>query len=43
MQKCNMHFEGTLKDYLHLADGYHDMHMFSVTKQDFAQKTEKKQ
>lgn len=43
MQKCNMHFEGTLKGYLHLADGYHDMHMFSITKQDFAQKTEKKQ
>lgn len=43
MQKCNMNFEGTLKGYLKLSDGFHDMHMFALTKQDFAQKTEKKQ
>ena len=43
MQKCNMNFEGTLKNYLRLADGNHDMFMFALTKQDFAQKTEKKQ
>ena len=43
MQKCNMNFEGTLKNYLRLSDGNHDMFMFALTKQDFAQKTEKKQ
>ena len=31
MEKCGMHFEGTLKKYLKLKDGYHDMHMFSIT------------
>ena len=31
MEKCGMHFEGTLKKYLKLKDGYHDMHMFSLT------------
>ena len=30
MEKCNMHHEGTLKSYLKLRDGYHDMHMFSL-------------
>ena len=31
MEKCGMNFEGTLKKYLKLKDGYHDMHMFSLT------------
>ena len=31
MEKCGMNFEGTLKKYLKLKDGYHDMHMFSST------------
>ena len=32
MEKCGFEFEGTLKKYLKLSDGYHDMHMFSKTK-----------
>ena len=32
MEKCGFEFEGTLKQYLKLRDGYHDMHMFSKTK-----------
>lgn len=31
MEKCGYNFEGTLKKYLKLKDGYHDMHMFSIT------------
>ena len=30
MEKCNMHHEGILKNYLKLKDGYHDLHMFSL-------------
>jgi len=30
MEKCNMQYEGTLRKYLKLKDGYHDMHMFSI-------------
>lgn len=32
MEKCGLNYEGTLKKYLKLSDGYHDMHMFSITK-----------
>lgn len=31
MEKCNMHYEGILKKYIKLQDGYHDMFMFSLT------------
>jgi len=34
MEKCNMHKEGTLKKYLKLKDGFHDMHMFSIINED---------
>ena len=30
MEKCNMKYEGTLRQYIKLKDGYHDMHMFSI-------------
>lgn len=30
MEKCGMHFEGTLRNYIKLKDGFHDMHMFSI-------------
>ena len=30
MEKCGLKFEGTLKDYVKLSDGYHDMYMFAV-------------
>lgn len=30
MEKCGMEYEGTLKNYLILKDGYHDMHMYSL-------------
>ena len=30
MKKCGMQYEGTLKKYIKLQDGYHDMHMFSI-------------
>lgn len=30
MEKCNMHFEGTLKGYVKLADRYHDVYLYSV-------------
>ena len=29
MEKCGLNQEGILKDYIKLADGYHDMFMFS--------------
>jgi len=32
MEKCGLYFEGTLKKYLKLNDGYHDMHMYAITK-----------
>lgn len=30
MEKCGLKFEGILKDYVKLSDGYHDMYMFAV-------------
>lgn len=30
MEKCGMQYEGTLRSYINLKDGYHDMHMFSI-------------
>lgn len=30
MEKCGMQYEGTLRSYIKLKDGYHDMYMFSV-------------
>ena len=30
MEKCKMQYEGTLRSYIKLSDGYHDMHMFSI-------------
>ena len=32
MEKCQMEFEGTLRGYIKLKDGYHDMYMFSIIK-----------
>ena len=32
MEKCGLNLEGTLKKYVKLIDGYHDMHMFAITK-----------
>lgn len=32
MEKCGLSFEGTLKKYIKLSDGYHDMYMFAITK-----------
>jgi len=30
MEKCGMQYEGTLRKYIILSDGYHDMLMFSI-------------
>ena len=30
IEKCGYTFEGTLKSYIKLSDGYHDMKMFSI-------------
>lgn len=30
MEKCEMRYEGTLRNYIKLKDGYHDMYMFSI-------------
>lgn len=30
MEKCLFEYEGTLKSYLKLRDGYHDMHLYSI-------------
>ena len=30
MEKCGMQYEGTLRNYIKLSDGYHDMDMFSI-------------
>lgn len=32
MEKCNMKCEGVLEKYIKLADGYHDMYMFSIVR-----------
>lgn len=32
MEKCQMEFEGKLRSYIKLKDGYHDMYMFSIIK-----------
>lgn len=32
LEKCNFILEGTLKSYIKLDDGYHDMFMFSIIK-----------
>lgn len=32
MEKCNFKFEGTLRNYLKLQDGYHDLHIYSFIK-----------
>lgn len=34
MEKCNMNLEGTLKSYIKLKDGYHDMYMFSNVREE---------
>ena len=33
MEKCKMQYEGTLRSFLKLEDGYHDMYMFSIIAQ----------
>lgn len=33
MEKCGLSFEGTLKNFIKLKDGYHDMFMFAKIKQ----------
>ena len=30
MEKCSFIYEGTLRNYLKLKDGYHDMHLYSI-------------
>ena len=30
MKKSGMNYEGTLKSYINLKDGFHDMHMYSL-------------
>lgn len=30
MEKCSFVYEGTLRNYLKLRDGYHDMHLYSI-------------
>ena len=30
MEKCSMKYEGTLRSYIKLQDGYQDMHMYSI-------------
>ena len=30
MEKCSFVYEGTLRNYLKLRDGYHDMHVYSI-------------
>lgn len=30
IEKCGLEYEGTLKNYLILKDGYHDMHLYSL-------------
>lgn len=32
MKKCSFVYEGTLRNYLKLRDGYHDMHLYSIIK-----------
>lgn len=32
IEKCGYEFEGVLKSYVKLNDGYHDMNMFAITK-----------
>ena len=32
MEKCGYEYEATLKKYIKLSDGYHDMHLFAITK-----------
>ena len=32
IEKCGYEFEGVLKNYVKLSDGYHDMNMFAITK-----------
>lgn len=34
MEKCKMEYEGTLRKYIKLKDGYHDMHMYSIIKEN---------
>ncbi len=30
MEKCNFDYEGTLRSYIKLSDGYHDMLVYSM-------------
>lgn len=30
MEKCDLKFEGTLRKYIKLSDGYHDMYMYAI-------------
>ena len=34
IEKCGLKYEGTLKNYLKLNDGYHDMHMFGLVNEE---------
>lgn len=34
IEKCGLNYEGTLKNYLKLKDGYHDMHMFGLVNEE---------
>lgn len=34
MEKCGLQQEGILKDYVKLADGYHDMYIFSTIRKE---------
>ena len=35
MEKCGMIFEGILRNYIILRDGYHDMYMFSIINNEY--------
>lgn len=35
MEKCGMTLEGTIRNYIILSDGYHDMYMFSIINDKF--------
>ena len=34
MEKCSFIYEGTLRSYLKLRDGYHDMYLYSIVRTD---------
>ena len=34
MEKCGMRYEGLLRSYVILKDGYHDTYMYSIVRED---------